>query len=223
MGVSDKPVVGISSCLLGQPVRYDGGHKQQNTIINYLSPELTLFSFCPEVSAGLGTPRPPVELISCDAGISARGRDNVSLDVTFALQKVARELTLQLQQQNAIAYIFKARSPSCGVNTTPLLNENKELLRHTDGLVAEYIRQQLPNLIIVDENLLATQRQCELFLASCKLATLRLNIKITSNQWQQSCQALCNDKNIAELTLPIGDGSWQQLLEKSIYPALLPK
>jgi len=171
MTEKSKPVVGISSCLLGDTVRYDGGHKRQNSIVEFIVPKNTIIGFCPEVSAQLGTPRPPVELVVHDSHIEALGRDDSGLNVTTALNKVAAILVNKLKAKNAVAYIFKARSPSCGVGTTPLLNQKKEAVGFTDGVVAAAILKQLPNLIIVDETAVNDAVKCERFNAACQLAS----------------------------------------------------
>jgi uncharacterized protein YbbK (DUF523 family) len=171
MTEKSNPVIGISSCLLGENVRYDGGNKQENAIVKFITAKNTTISFCPEVSAQLGTPRPPVELVVRDSRIEALGRDDSALNVTTALNKVAAILVNKLREKNAVAYIFKARSPSCGVGTTLLLNQEKEAIGFTDGLVAAAILKQLPSLIVVDETAVNDAITCERFNAACQLAS----------------------------------------------------
>ena len=171
MTEKSNPVIGVSSCLLGETVRYDGGHKKENAIVKFITTGNTIISFCPEVSAQLGTPRPPIELVASDKHIEALGRDDSSLNVTTALNKVASILVNRLQATNAIAYIFKARSPSCGVGTTPLFNQENDAIGFTDGVVAAAILKQLPNLIIVDETAVNDAVKCERFNAACQLAS----------------------------------------------------
>ena len=171
MSEKSNPVIGISSCLLGENVRYDGGHKQENAIVKFITTKNTIISFCPEVSAQLGTPRPPVELVVRDSHIEALGRDEAALNVTTALNKVAAILVNKLKAKNAVAYIFKARSPSCGVGTTLLMNQEKEAIGFTDGLVAAVILKQLPSLIIVDETAVNDAVKCARFNRACQLAS----------------------------------------------------
>ena len=66
-----KPVIGISSCLLGHRVRYDGGNKLQSSLVDWLGDEVEFVAICPEVAIGMGTPRPPIQLTDekfCHAG-----------------------------------------------------------------------------------------------------------------------------------------------------------
>ena len=129
-----QPQVGISACLRGEYVRYDGGAKFQPLIEEHLAPLLQLIPFCPEVAAGLGTPRPPVRLIQTSGGVIAQGVENEHLDVTVALSQSCKNY-VQKQAINLTAYIVKARSPSCGSNSTPLYDVDKTVQGKTDGLL----------------------------------------------------------------------------------------
>jgi len=99
----------ISSCLLGNPVRYDGGHKQiKHNLIAKWQAEGRLVSLCPEVAGGLPTPRLPAEINDTKVVTSA------GENVTNAFSKGA-ELTLTLCQKHQISIaILKESSPSCG-------------------------------------------------------------------------------------------------------------
>ncbi|MEH6548442.1 MAG: DUF523 domain-containing protein [Pseudomonadales bacterium] len=167
-----RPKVGVSACLLGESVRYDGGHQLMAYIEKKLAPYLDLMSFCPEVHAGLGIPRPPVELIASDNEIVALGRDDPSLDVTKQLQFSADFLVNQLIKEQAVAYIFKARSPSCGVGTTPLFGSHGEDLGLTSGLVAAQVKLQLPDILLVDEGYFVDDLAYERFVSKCLSMTL---------------------------------------------------
>lgn len=105
--------IGISSCLLGEPVRYDGGHKRDNLIIETLGRLFAFVPVCPEVAIGLGVPRAPIRLVGDPHAPRALGVDDATLDVTGKLSaygvRMAREL------DGISGYIFKSRSPSCGL------------------------------------------------------------------------------------------------------------
>ena len=219
MSEKNKPVVGISSCLLGDPVRYDGGHKRQNSIIEFITTKNTIISFCPEVSAQLGTPRPPVELVIRDSHIEALGRDDSGLDVTTALNKAAAILVTKLKANNAVAYIFKARSPSCGVGTTVLLNREKKAIGFTDGLVAAVILKQLPSLIIVDETAVNDAVKCERFNAACELASAYHNGGAIKQSLELAQSIFPTLKTISSAT----DFDWQDILSAHLRPLLNDK
>ena len=106
--------VGISSCLLGAAVRYDGGHKRDPYIAGTLARYFEFVPLCPEVAIGLGTPRPPIRLVRAEGDIRVQGRDDPNRDVTDALRDFARSTAARLAGEIS-GYIFKRASPSCGM------------------------------------------------------------------------------------------------------------
>jgi uncharacterized protein YbbK (DUF523 family) len=212
----NNPVIGISSCLLGEAVRYDGGHSRHQPIVELIESNNTIIRFCPEVSAQLGTPRPPVELITSDRQIYALGRNDSTLDVTTALNKVATTLINKLITEHAVAYIFKSRSPSCGVGSTPLLNTKKDAFGVTDGLVAAAVLKQLPSLIVVDETAVNNAVKCERFNVACQLA-LAYHSASDIEQTLQRSQALFPS---LQLVRSATDLRWQDILNTHILPIL---
>ena len=108
-----KPVVGVSACLLGENVRYDGGHKAHHTIIEQLAGSLELRPLCPEVAGGMGIPRPPANLVEEHGSLKVLGAKDSTLDVTEAFHTGAGRIIDQCAGKMC-AYIVKARSPSCG-------------------------------------------------------------------------------------------------------------
>jgi len=105
--------IGISSCLLGEPVRYDGNHKRDPYIIETLGRVFTFVPLCPEVGAGLGVPRDSIRLAGDPAAPRAVGVRNPEWDVTEPLQRYARQAVSRLA--GISGYILKNRSPSCGM------------------------------------------------------------------------------------------------------------
>lgn len=110
---SAKIKVGISQCLLGEPVRYDGGHKRSRFITDQLGDYFEFFPVCPEVAIGLGIPRKPIRLVATDEGTRVRQTDDDSVDVTDALVDYGRAMLPELT--SLCGYIFMQNSPSCGV------------------------------------------------------------------------------------------------------------
>ncbi|MCB1667585.1 MAG: DUF523 domain-containing protein [Porticoccaceae bacterium] len=160
-----QPKVGISACLLGEHVRYDGHHKFHPLINELLTPRLNLLPFCPEAAAGLGIPRPPVRLIETHGEISALGVENPQLDVTRQLIRISEHFAAQ--PNNLVAYIVKSRSPSCGAGSTPLFDAQTELQDHTDGLFVQALKKTHPDLLIVEESWLSSFDNCHQFIANC--------------------------------------------------------
>ncbi len=150
---SAKPLVGVSQCLLGDSVRYDGKSKANDIVLETLSQLFTLVPVCPEVEAGLGVPRPPVQLTGDIDKPRLTGRDDPSIDVTDIMYDYCRDKPAELKNLNG--FIFKSRSPSCGLNSTPVFainNTKNEMLSETSsGIFADSLCKTYPNLIVIDE------------------------------------------------------------------------
>ena len=145
---SQKPLIGISSCLAGNSVRYDGKHKLNSLIFDTLSEHAALLPICPEAMAGLGIPRPPVHIIQTGTYIQAIGKEYPDLNVTQALVQMGKIITRTYP--NLCGFIAQSRSPSCGFGSTPIYNEKRILNRTGNGLFIEVLHQQWPDMPILD-------------------------------------------------------------------------
>ncbi len=162
--------VAISACLAGEKVRYDGTDKP-SPAYPLLGTELNLISVCPEQGAGLGVPRPPVELVEKDVRISALGRNNRSLDVTAALQDfAAHSFTRLCGTHQLCGYLWKSRSPSCGFNSTPVFDAAGAETHRASGIQAAYFQRHLPHLSYCEETELQSDRAAISFILRCRLA-----------------------------------------------------
>lgn len=106
--------VGISSCLLGQKVRFDGGHKRDAYLVETLGRWFTWVPVCPEVEVGLGVPRPSLRLVR-DGDEHRLVEPKTGRDLTDAMRGYAREKVAQLAAVGLCGYILKKDSPSCGM------------------------------------------------------------------------------------------------------------
>lgn len=143
MNTTTKLPIGVSSCLLGQQVRFDGGHKLQKYIANTLSDFFDFKPFCPEVAIGLGIPREPIRIVleGSEESPTTRviGTRNTSLDVTQPLLDCADEQ--QQWVQHLCGYIFKKDSPSCGMERVKAYRQQQP----TRKGVGLYARQLMAN------------------------------------------------------------------------------
>ncbi|MDD2737960.1 MAG: DUF523 and DUF1722 domain-containing protein [Methylomonas lenta] len=144
----DTISVGISSCLLGNLVRYDGAHKYNSYIERTLGQYFQFRAFCPEVEAGLGTPRPAVQLREIDQHIRVVGVKDHNLDVTEALQQVGEKQRSWLE--GLCGYILKKDSPSCGMERVKVY-KNDIPARSGVGVFANYLQTHFPTLPIEEE------------------------------------------------------------------------
>lgn len=159
--VDDKIRIGISSCLLGQNVRYDGGHKRNDFIVSTLGRYFEFVPFCPEVHLGLGVPRPPVRLEATSAGIRAVGVRDRSLDVTEQLSDCAREQ--RPWHATLSGYILKKGSPSCGMERVKLYHDGMPSKKGV-GLYASALMANFPQLPVEEEGRLGDPALRENFL-----------------------------------------------------------
>lgn len=164
-----KPLIGVSACLSGEAVRYDAADKRQPLLLETLSARAELLPFCPEVAAGLGVPRPAVQLIQTSGGqLRARGVENPALDVTAVLTRASSHFCAS-QLQGLSGFILKSRSPSCGFGSTPVFNETGTDHRLASGMFAAELANAAPWLPIVEERALTNEEQCLRFLSACVL------------------------------------------------------
>ena len=148
--LSKRLLIGISSCLLGERVRFDSGHKNHSYISQTLSEYFDFRPFCPEVSIGLGIPREPIRLVAVERGGPVRciGTKDVNKDVTEPLKAIAHE------QFDWIAgldgYIFKKDSPSCGMDRVKVYT-NTMPEKNGVGIYAGEVINAFPNLPVEEE------------------------------------------------------------------------
>jgi len=108
-----KILIGVSQCLLGDQVRYDGSHKHNRFLTDVLSQYVDYRPVCPEVAIGMGIPRKPIRLIARDGQTRVQGVIDQGADFTEALSQQAELSSAALQ--GICGYVFMQNSPSCGV------------------------------------------------------------------------------------------------------------
>jgi uncharacterized protein YbbK (DUF523 family) len=111
--------IGVSACLLGEPVRYDGSHKHDTYITETLRLYFTFVPVCPEVGCGLPAPREAMRLEGDPAAprlMTIRTR----IDITGQMLAFCPEKIRELEKKELCGFIFKERSPSCGLTAIPL-------------------------------------------------------------------------------------------------------
>jgi uncharacterized protein YbgA (DUF1722 family)/uncharacterized protein YbbK (DUF523 family) len=148
---TDTPPIRVatSSCLLGEEVRYDGGHKHNGYLTKTLARYFELIPFCPEVAIGLGVPRPPIRLMSGGGQVRVVGVADPDLDVTDDLVEYGRSVAARLSDVSG--YIFKRGSPSCGMERVKIYSDKGMPVDSGAGLYAQTIMQALPLLPTEEE------------------------------------------------------------------------
>ena len=170
----DKIPVGISSCLLGEPVRYDGGHKSNDYVRKTLGLYFEFRPFCPEVASGMNIPRPPVQLRYTDHGIRCVGVKDHGIDVTEQLQTCADKQRDWVR--GLCGYILKKDSPSCGMARVKIYKHDYAD-RVGTGLFAQFLKENFPLLPLEEEGRLGDPHLRENFIQRVYVL----------HRWQRMC------------------------------------
>jgi uncharacterized protein YbgA (DUF1722 family)/uncharacterized protein YbbK (DUF523 family) len=144
--------IGISSCLVGEKVRFDGGHKQNRYIIDTLGQYFRFKPFCPEMAIGLGIPRESIRLVSIEGRTEAIGSKHADRNFTRALIDIAQDQANWHQQM--FGYIVKRDSPSCGMERVRLY-QGDSARREGVGLYTATLMRNFPALPVEEEGRLA--------------------------------------------------------------------
>ena len=145
-----RPRIGVSACLLGQEVRFDGGHKHAPYLTDTLGPHLDFVPVCPEVEAGMGVPRESVRLAGDPASPRMVGVHS-GKDWTEKLVEVARKRVTGLQSKDLCGYILKKGSPSCGMERVRVYGKGGMPGKSGRGLYATVLMQEMPLLPVEEE------------------------------------------------------------------------
>ncbi|MFT4907448.1 MAG: hypothetical protein ACI978_001530 [Oleispira sp.] len=160
-----KIKIGVSSCLMGENVRFDSGHKKNAYVTDILNDYFEFTPFCPEVSIGLGIPRETIRLINLDDEIRCVGTKTDDLDVTEQLYQSAEDQ--KGWHSELSGYILKKDSPSCGMERVKLYNgyEKKGMAEKIAvGLYAKRLMENFPHLPVEEEGRLSDSRLRENFI-----------------------------------------------------------
>ena len=137
--------IGVSACVLGREVRYDGGHKRDRFVTDELGAHCTWVEVCPEVELGLGVPRPTLRLVDGDDGVRMVTTDGAT-DHTEAMRRFAAERAEALAGLDLDGFILKSRSPSCGMERVKVYGDGPVPRYDGAGLFASALARRLPHL-----------------------------------------------------------------------------
>jgi uncharacterized protein YbgA (DUF1722 family)/uncharacterized protein YbbK (DUF523 family) len=142
--------IGISACLLGQEVRFDGGHKRNEFLVDMLGRFVEFVPVCPEVDLGLGVPRETLRLLR-DGGETRLVANKSGVDHTAAMNAYARRRVAGLGGEQLSGYVLKKDSPSCGMERVRAYRATGMPARNGVGLFAAELMRRYPNLPIEEE------------------------------------------------------------------------
>ena len=168
VGPGDRPRIGISRCLLGDEVRYDGGHKRNPLLVDTFGRYVDWVPVCPEVEMGMGTPREAIHLVASADGVPS-GNTRVRLigvrsahDWTPAMDRWRRQRLRELADADLSGYVLKKDSPSCGLQGVRVTGA-AGITRSGRGLFAQALVDTMPNVPLEDESGLEDPRVRENF------------------------------------------------------------
>lgn len=142
--------IGVSSCLLGNSVRYDGGHKRDLFLIDTLGKYVEWVPVCPEVELGLGIPRPTLRLLQ-DGDTTRLQRVSDGTDHTEAMRGFAQRRVRGLEGEDLCGYVLKKDSPSCGMERVKVYGKGTAPTRSGRGLFAQALLERFPSLPVEEE------------------------------------------------------------------------
>ena len=153
-----RPIrVGISSCLLGETVRFDGGHKRDAFLTETFGQFVEWVPVCPEVECGLGTPRESMRLVRVGDAVRLL-TVRTGADITNQLLRHVRERVTQLASQDLCGFVLKKDSPSCGMERVKIYGRGTVPTKSGRGLFAATLADRCPNLPIEEEGRLSDPR-----------------------------------------------------------------
>jgi len=145
-----KPKLGISACLMGAEVRFNGGHKESHLCTRALTEYFEFVTACPEVAIGLGIPREPIRLVGDAQNPQALGTVNRELNVTEALADYGVQMAEELG--DICGYIFMQKSPSCGLERVKVYTEKGAPVDGGGrGIYAQAFCERHPNLPVEED------------------------------------------------------------------------
>ncbi|MCX5907048.1 MAG: DUF523 and DUF1722 domain-containing protein [Deltaproteobacteria bacterium] len=148
--MGDRIKLGISTCLLGEPVRFDGGHKLDHFLVNTLGQYVEYVPVCPEVECGLGTPRESMRLVG-DPQNPRLVTSRTHIDHTERMVQFARKRVAELEKEDLCGYLFKSGSPSSGMERVKVYDPNGVPAKIGVGIFARTFREHFPLLPVEEE------------------------------------------------------------------------
>lgn len=161
--MQSKIRIGISSCLLGEKVRYDGAHKFNPFLVNTLGEYVEYVPVCPEYELGLGVPREAMRLEG-DPGSPRLMTNRTKIDLTNRMLAWCRARVRELEKEDLQGFIFKSRSPSSGMERVKVYNDKGMPVQKGVGLFARAFMDHFPLAPVEEDGRLNDPRLRENFI-----------------------------------------------------------
>ena len=149
--------IGVSACLLGDEVRYDGGHKRNTLLTHVLGPLVEWVKVCPEVESGMSTPRESIRLVD-EGGRIRLLTVKTRVDHTESMTAYSTKRVIALADEDLCGYVLKKDSPSCGMTRVKVNGGKGPAARTGVGIFAQALLARFPNLPVEEESRLTDPR-----------------------------------------------------------------
>jgi uncharacterized protein YbgA (DUF1722 family)/uncharacterized protein YbbK (DUF523 family) len=153
--MDQKLKIGVSACLLGQEVRFNAGHCQNDFLTKNLAPYVEFTPFCPEAAIGMGIPREAVRLVYDDDARIHMIAPKSNTDFTDKMETYSHDQSDSLHKLDLDGYVFKKDSPSCGVFRVKIYTDKQPTERKGRGLFAKAIIAKYPELPVEEDGRLS--------------------------------------------------------------------
>ena len=180
----EEPIkIGVSSCLFGAKVRFDGGHKRSDFLVDTLGSFVEFVPVCPEVDIGLGVPRETLRLVRDGnaAHVPRLVTNKSGIDHTDKMNSYAERRVIALGREQLSGYVLKKDSPSCGMERVRVYGPSGAPTRDGSGLFAAALIRRYPNLPVEEEGRLNDPRLRENFVE--RLFAYRRLRSFFSSRW----------------------------------------
>jgi uncharacterized protein YbbK (DUF523 family) len=150
--MNKKPLVGISTCLLGEKIRHDGKHKLNHYLRDALGKYVDYLPVCPEVECGMSIPREAINLVEIKGQIRLITSET-NTDITEKMNSWIKKRLSYLSKKQLCGFIFKSKSPSCGLSDAEVFRK-KGIEKNGTGLFAKSFIESFPIIPVADEKVL---------------------------------------------------------------------
>ncbi len=185
--MSEKIRLGVSACLLGEEVRYDGSHQLNHYLTKVLGDYVDYVPVCPEVELGLPTPRESLRLVR-DGDQTRLVFSRSGKEITEEMEAWARKRVRELEKEDLDGFVFKSKSPSSGMERVRLYDKNGVPTKTGIGLFARAFMEHFPLLPVEEEGRLNDPKLRENFITSI----------FTLQRWRQTLEQGRNLGNLVD-------------------------
>jgi uncharacterized protein YbgA (DUF1722 family)/uncharacterized protein YbbK (DUF523 family) len=224
--MENKIIVGVSGCLLGEKVRWNGDHKRDRFITDVLGKYFEYISICPELEVGMGVPRETVALYGSLKEQKLIGKKSRN-DWTDKMKSYNDETFDSLSKKDLCGFLFKSKSPSCGLGRVPIYSYDDPVkVRHGSGLFAKNFIKKFPLIPVEDEGRLNDPRIRENFITkifcfhSLKKNLLRKRIRPgvlvdfhTNNKFLLLAHSRKHYQLLGKIVADLKHQTWSKVLE----------